>query len=1017
MRFLKLKIENITSLSGEHEVNFEELTKISSIFAITGETGSGKSSILNSISLALYGEVYKKNLSQLDLVSIGQREGKIDLVFEANGARYLAEWRAKVRKSNGDFYSTPPTPTRNIYRLEGEQKTHLQKSIEEITNLDFDQFTKCIILNQGEFSRFLLSNFSERKDILEKIYPTKRLEDIGHLLKKDIDLLENQNGLIQSELSSLTQTEKSKEEISQEIVLQEKLLREKALNIDEADGLNKTLIEAIENKLKINEVKSLLLQNKKNIQNLETKIFDERNSLTLEKSAYEQLGKEFEEKRPGLETQIKTIEELKRVKSTIIATDIEIKKDQEKRQQKQFDFDQTQEKLLELQVDDFNLEQEEQEIHRAEQRRLELSADFEKALEREKIEAERFHVSETISQITSSLELEKEGLKNLFVFQENEEEELRNEIERLKSQKIEYEFSHSKLEKLKSELQNLDSVIGVEAEREKLLKKREMELSLLEESYKFQQSISQCREMILAKHLKTCPVCDHEIIHLPSHLTFDVSAEDFERWQEEKKSQATELQHKNQQLTRLRADKSHLEREHQEHHEKVNKILITELNDKLSASSLSFQQKTEAKIQYSEKIKRISQLQEQLQFAQEKLRSLRERTEAIELKNNFKAAELRQQIDQLDELIKKKNNITRDLRLRASLNEKQSHFKSYIGELSLTIDKRVQETKALRELETQLSSQIQSEQKDPADQILFYKTEIKRLFDRLENQRLILQKSENMYIEIDSRMKLLESSLRDYELLQLLQLEKINQKASLEKNIDPEVSTDVLEALRLEIEKNLTSLKTEASLLERDLGRNQALLEEHQRKEVRISELLAQLQRNKNTLTQKKTLQEIIGKDELRSFVLSQVEENLIFYTNQELKNLCQNRYEILQLSKKLNRLTPEFFVLDKFKDSQVRKMSTLSGGEIFMVSLCMALALAEMTRGQAEINSLFIDEGFGTLDEDSLQDVIDMLHQVQGRGPVIGVISHIKSLTQALPAQLHLTKNAQGLSKLRIIS
>lgn len=85
------------------------------------------------------------------------------------------------------------------------------------------------------------------------------------------------------------------------------------------------------------------------------------------------------------------------------------------------------------------------------------------------------------------------------------------------------------------------------------------------------------------------------------------------------------------------------------------------------------------------------------------------------------------------------------------------------------------------------------------------------------------------------------------------------------------------------------------------------------------------------------------------------------------------------------------------------------------MVSLAMALGLAEMTRGQAEIDSLFIDEGFGTLDQESLEDVLDMLAQIQTRGLMVGIISHIKTLTNALPVNLVLNKRQDGTSSIKV--
>ena len=142
------------------------------------------------------------------------------------------------------------------------------------------------------------------------------------------------------------------------------------------------------------------------------------------------------------------------------------------------------------------------------------------------------------------------------------------------------------------------------------------------------------------------------------------------------------------------------------------------------------------------------------------------------------------------------------------------------------------------------------------------------------------------------------------------------------------------------------------------------------------------------------------------------MEENLILQTNDELQKLCSGRYEIVHQSRRM-RMSPDFYILDKFREGGLRKVSTLSGGETFMVSVAMALALAEMTRGQAEIDTLFIDEGFGTLDQESLEDVLYMLQQIQTRGLMVGIISHIKALTQSLQVNLLVNKKSDGTSSL----
>src|SRR5690606_29795949 len=194
MRLLRLKLRNIASLKGEHEINFKEIQNASPLFAITGETVSGKSSILNSIGLALYGEIYKKSVNQIDVVTLGEKEGEIQLIFQVKGKSYLADWRVRVLKQNGEPYAITPSPVRTLYQLEGTDfsspKTATKTTASELLNLDFDQFSRCIILNQGEFAKFLTSTFKERKDILEKLYPGELLDSLSRELESEKKSLE-----------------------------------------------------------------------------------------------------------------------------------------------------------------------------------------------------------------------------------------------------------------------------------------------------------------------------------------------------------------------------------------------------------------------------------------------------------------------------------------------------------------------------------------------------------------------------------------------------------------------------------------------------------------------------------------------------------------------------------------------------------------------------------------------------------------------------------------------------------
>ncbi|MEX1099849.1 MAG: SMC family ATPase, partial [Bacteriovoracaceae bacterium] len=200
-----------------------------------------------------------------------------------------------------------------------------------------------------------------------------------------------------------------------------------------------------------------------------------------------------------------------------------------------------------------------------------------------------------------------------------------------------------------------------------------------------------------------------------------------------------------------------------------------------------------------------------------------------------------------------------------------------------------------------------------------------------------------------------------------------------------------------------------------NLTEYKTLLARQNSAQEKIRELQKELERAKALKSEWEELYQLIGKDEFRNYILAMVEKLLIQQTNLELAKLCDGRY-LIQHKKTSSKLAPDFYIIDKFRGEEVRKVSTLSGGETFMVSLAMALALAELTRGNADLDSFFIDEGFGSLDQDSLEEALEMLQDIETRGKQIGLISHVKELTQRIPVNIHLQKNRLGNSSIEIL-
>ena len=139
--------------------------------------------------------------------------------------------------------------------------------------------------------------------------------------------------------------------------------------------------------------------------------------------------------------------------------------------------------------------------------------------------------------------------------------------------------------------------------------------------------------------------------------------------------------------------------------------------------------------------------------------------------------------------------------------------------------------------------------------------------------------------------------------------------------------------------------------------------------------------------------------------------QRLTFLANKHLQNL-NGRYVINK--RKEEDLTLD--IVDTFQANNVRSMHTLSGGESFLVSLALALGLSDLAGRNTQINSLFIDEGFGTLDTDTLDLAITTLENLQATGKNIGVISHVTALKERIATQIQVRKKGNGFSEVVIL-
>lgn len=255
-----------------------------------------------------------------------------------------------------------------------------------------------------------------------------------------------------------------------------------------------------------------------------------------------------------------------------------------------------------------------------------------------------------------------------------------------------------------------------------------------------------------------------------------------------------------------------------------------------------------------------------------------------------------------------------------------------------------------------------------------------------------------------------------------------NLKAQTEKHLTElrKSLSDVRHELETTQAKQLTSgnadslqnLYIEKTQEQRELiaqrARIQQLLEQDAVQRARNTKLAEQLQKQQHVCNRWNQLADLIGSadgNKFSRFAQGLTLARLVELANRHLLKL-NDRYRILKSAEE----DLELLIVDTYQAEAVRPMNTLSGGESFLVSLALALGLSDLAGRRTQINSLFIDEGFGTLDAETLDAAISTLENLQASGKMIGIISHVEALKERISTQIRVQKKAGGVSKVEVI-
>ena len=216
-----------------------------------------------------------------------------------------------------------------------------------------------------------------------------------------------------------------------------------------------------------------------------------------------------------------------------------------------------------------------------------------------------------------------------------------------------------------------------------------------------------------------------------------------------------------------------------------------------------------------------------------------------------------------------------------------------------------------------------------------------------------------------------------------------------------------------ELSEQLTALNTKQTEQQNSLLTINTAIEQHNQNAKALEGKQTELATLKKRVEQWHLLNKVLGDatgKTMRNLAQTQTLKILLHYANSHLKTL-NKRYELTAIAQSL-----DIAIIDRDMADEQRSVNTLSGGESFLVSLALALGLASLSSNKVQINSLFIDEGFGTLDSETLSVAMDALDSLQAQGRKVGVISHVSEMSERVATQVHVSKQSGGYSTIEVL-
>ncbi|MGI6573357.1 MAG: SbcC/MukB-like Walker B domain-containing protein [Fermentimonas sp.] len=1029
---ISLTIQGLYSYQERQTIDFTRLTA-ANLFGIFGPVGSGKSTILEAITFAIYGRTDRLNLSgdnrYYNMMNLRSNEMLIDFIFEAG--KEQTTYRATVKSSrNSRNFDEVRTPERTAYRKregEGTWKPIEVESLEEAIGLSYDNFKRTIIIPQGQFQEFLQLGNRDRTKMMKELFNLEKFEfyyKVVSLEKKNDEKRQHIQGQLQqlgevdpaqikSCSESLSALEKEVQELNrglQEQQQEEEKLRQlrelferREATQKERDALAKQAPHYQELREKIERYEQAvlgfkyLLESRKAYEEKASKrreqIQGDREKLQAETGEMVRLEKLLEEIRPKQEKRDevkKRAEELERL-LTMRSTEARIKHEQARLEKGTKIWKETVQSLEKAKAEKRHLEEAIQSMRNKMPDITRLTSLKEWHMERREIQRQLKSCEEEVAKYTQQLEeLEKEKVKltgdPLFT-------------------KLHESLSYPDI------FHHLEGESGKIKEQQRLLGDQENHWRVKAQLKAYADDL---------KENQPCPLCGSLHHPDPGQYSSDEIEEELKRVDKQKFAWEKQLDHiasLNKQFTLLESRQNETIRQQKEWEKKRK-----ELQEKAAAHEerfaidlpptdpplLPLEQGVKSPWEvYREEetlnkaFETATKIQEEIKGTEKRLKQAERERQTKEQARDTYQHELQKITTSLAVNQAEWNTLAQQLTVihheayedipvnvieqeKKRLVEEYQQVEKTFNETSQLLQKCQQQINKLNGvLESNLKELKQEESTLEALNNQLKEQLSKSIFTSLEEVTRLLSAPFDTTAEKQNLERYQEQLLRNQSTLEQLQQE------IAERAYDPAAHEKLIAAISL--------LKEEIHQKTQEKGKMAEKLKNMQQDLESLTKLRQELEGLNARGDNIATLKSLFKASGFVNYISSVYLQNLCNAANERFFQLTRQRLS-LEITDDNN-----FQVRDYLNGGKVRSVKTLSGGQTFQASLSLALALADNIQQVTESrqNFFFLDEGFGSLDKESLNIVFDTLKSLRKENRVVGVISHVEEMQQEIDTHL----------------